>query len=107
MTSRDKSTEGFLERWSRRKIEAPDAPKPNSAAVPPGPTGPAEQNTANAAATAAEKPEFDLSSLPSLESITAGTDVRAFLTQGVPAELARAALRRAWTADTTIRDFVG
>ncbi len=44
-------------------------------------------------------PEFDLASLPSLDSITAATDIRAFLTPGVPTELARAALRRAWAAD--------
>ena len=40
-------------------------------------------------------------------SITAVTDIRAFLAPGVPTELARAALRRAWSADPAIRDFVG
>ena len=34
-------------------------------------------------------------------------DVTAFLREGVPAELTRAALRRVWTADPAIRDFVG
>ena len=52
-------------------------------------------------------PQFDITSLPSLNSITAATDVRAFLAPGVPAELTRAALRRAWTADPAIRDFKG
>jgi 6-methylsalicylate decarboxylase len=33
--------------------------------------------------------------------------IRAFLRPGVPAELARAALRRAWVADPAIRDFIG
>jgi hypothetical protein len=51
--------------------------------------------------------DFDLSTLPSLDSITAATDVTAFLRKGVPLELSRAALRRAWTADPAIRDFVG
>src|SRR6266849_1480296 len=50
---------------------------------------------------------FDLASLPPIESITAGTDISAFLAPGVPAELSRAALRRAWVADPAIRDFVG
>jgi hypothetical protein len=50
---------------------------------------------------------FDLSKLPPIESIGAETDIRAFLTPGVPAELTRAALRRAWAADPKIRDFVG
>ena len=50
---------------------------------------------------------FDLASLPSIESITAHTDIAAFLNNGVPAELTRLALRRAWATDPTIRDFVG
>ena len=109
MTSGDESSEGFLQRWSRKKLDAEpresDEPKPDDAAPPER----AEPASAGGAATpvAVGKPEFDLSSLPSLESITAGTDIRAFLNPGVPAELARAALRRAWTADATIRDFVG
>jgi hypothetical protein len=50
---------------------------------------------------------FDPATLPPIESIEAGTDIRAFLKPGVPAELTRAALRRAWVADPAIRDFVG
>src|SRR6185295_7442261 len=53
------------------------------------------------------QPEFDLASLPPIDSINALTDVTAFLRAGVPAELTRAALRRVWTADPTIREFVG
>src|SRR5262249_61979025 len=41
------------------------------------------------------------------KTIPAETDIRAFLAPGVPAELTRAALRRAWAADPKIRDFVG
>jgi hypothetical protein len=55
----------------------------------------------------AAEPAFDISKLPSIESITATTDIRAFLAPGVPPDLARAALRRAWVADPAIRDFVG
>jgi Protein of unknown function (DUF3306) len=50
---------------------------------------------------------LDLSKLPPIESITAETDIRAFLAPGVPPELTHAALRRAWSADPAIRDFVG
>jgi hypothetical protein len=113
MTERDDSSKGFLERWSRKKIdaehEAPAAPAAKVAA-------PIEENStpeqhakaeAKAPAQAAAKPEFDLASLPSLDSITAMTDVRAFLAPGVPKELARAALRRAWSADPAVSDFVG
>ena len=52
-------------------------------------------------------PAFDPASLPSLDSIGAQTDIRGFLQPGVPADLARAALRRAWSSDPAIRDFKG
>src|SRR5262249_22569110 len=49
----------------------------------------------------------DPTKLPPIETITAETDIRAFLAPGVPPELTRAALRRAWAADPKIRDFIG
>jgi len=58
----------------------------------------------NAKATALK---FNLVTVPSIESIDALTDIIAFLQAGVPAELRRAALRRAWTTDPAIRDFKG
>jgi hypothetical protein len=97
--------ENFLERWSRKKREAvddsassskpqePEANRAPDAGLPP-------------AKVEAEKP-FDLESLPSLESITAETDIRDFLRPGVPADLKHEALRRAWSADPGIRDFIG
>jgi len=45
--------------------------------------------------------------LPSVDTITVDTDIRAFLKSRVPAELTRAALRRAWSSDPAIRDFIG
>jgi hypothetical protein len=45
--------------------------------------------------------------LPRIEDITAASDVSAFLRQGVPEALRNAALRRAWSLDPVIRDFVG
>jgi len=51
--------------------------------------------------------KFSLVTVPSIESIDARTDIIAFLQAGVPAELRRAALRRAWTTDPAIRDFKG
>ena len=53
------------------------------------------------------EPAFDPASLPSIESITGSSDIRAFLQKGVPAELTKAALRRVWTTDPAIRDFIG
>jgi uncharacterized protein DUF3306 len=115
MTDRNESSKGFLERWSRKKVEAErEAPARAKAdakdASPAAGVRPPERQTKNDAkipGNAASKPEFDLARLPSLDSITAVTDVRAFLAPGVPTELARAALRRAWAADPAIRDFKG
>ena len=55
----------------------------------------------------ASQPVFDATSLPAIDSIGAGSDIRPFLDPGIPSDLARAALRRAWVADPVIRDFVG
>jgi hypothetical protein len=98
------SDEEFLARWSRRKREARAG---NDAPAPARPTEP--QSPAAPLPTAADsvRAEVDLSNLPPIESITAVTDVTAFLRQGIPPELSRAALRRAWASDPTIRDFVG
>jgi hypothetical protein len=101
--------ENFLSRWARRKREAaeaaapPDAAVPEAAATETGADAPAGAGTTPPAA----EPPFDLSTLPPIESITATTDIRAFLAPGVPPELTRAALRRAWVADPAIRDFIG
>ena len=97
------SDKQFLARWSRRKREAKavvNVPPPTEPAGMPNPASPA----------AAENPpdaEVDLSRLPPIDSIDAATDITAFLRKGISEELSRAALRRAWTADPAIRDFVG
>jgi hypothetical protein len=98
MTEREK----FLERWSRKKREAVDQPAPAK------PQDAEAGKKTDAAPSAAEGEErLDLEKLPSLESITAETDIRDFLRPGVPADLRREALRRAWSADPGIRDFIG
>jgi Protein of unknown function (DUF3306) len=107
--------EGFLARWSRRKREADEAApetraSPSDESARPTPTDQDDVSGSRAVErkpTESKPPEVDLSALPSLESITATTDIRPFLLPGVPAELTRAALRRAWAADPAIRDFVG
>jgi hypothetical protein len=98
------SDEEFLARWSRRKREA------RSGNPAPEPAEPMEVHDPIPPAGAADgppNPDVDLSSLPPIESIDAATDITAFLRKGIPQELSRAALRRAWTADPAIRDFVG
>ncbi|WP_375788706.1 DUF3306 domain-containing protein [Bradyrhizobium sp. Pha-3] len=94
----------FLARWSRRKQAARDGH------AEPRPEQPAEANGSAMAAPDTVEPcptEFDLSSLPPIESIDAATDLSPFLREGIPRELSHAALRRAWSADPAIRDFIG
>ena len=50
---------------------------------------------------------FDAQNMPPIDSIGATSDIRPFLASGVPEDLTRAALRRAWSADPAIRDFIG
>ncbi len=50
---------------------------------------------------------FDAAALPPIESIGTGSNIRPFLASGVPPDLTRAALRRAWSTDPAIRYFVG
>ena len=45
--------------------------------------------------------------LPPIGSIGPASDIRPFLEPGVPQDLARTALRRAWIVDPAIRGFVG
>jgi hypothetical protein len=107
--------EHFLARWARRKREAVDAGKdaaPEAQKTEQTNDSAAEQSQTTAVAAPESAPEAasaapELAHLPSIEEITADTDIRAFLAPGVPTELKRAALRRAWSADPAIRDFVG
>ena len=103
--------ESFLTRWSRRKAESGER-REGSPAGPASDAGEAKPDarTSLAAPPATSEPEaaaFDPASLPPIESIAAGVDIRPFLQTGVPAELTRAALRRAWATDPAIRDFIG
>lgn len=110
------SPERFLSRWSRRKQEVrktepppEDAPSPQlgseaseaapNAVVPQDGAGPPGPTEANLGAD-------DTLALPSLEDLTADMDLSMFLREGVPEPLRNAALRRMWSLDPKIRDFV-
>ncbi|MBR1122020.1 DUF3306 domain-containing protein [Bradyrhizobium lablabi] len=106
-------TDNFLLRWARLKRESNarheiDDGHPPMGSAPQG-TAPARSEAAAAqpSTDAAAGEPFDPSTLPSIEAITAETDIRGFLQSGVPLELSIAALRRAWTSDPAIRDFIG
>ena len=102
--------ESFLARWSRRKAESGERQVSPAEPAPAGgeakPDG-QEASSASPPVTGEPAADFDPASLPPIASIAAGADIRPFLQSGVPAELMRAALRRAWTTDPAIRDFVG
>ena len=107
--------ESFASRWSRLKRATAKEQREAASAKPapqPADAAPAVETDAGAQAgidrtdNPSEAP-FDPESLPSIDSITAGSDIKAFLQAGVPKDLTRAALRRAWTTDPAIRDFIG
>jgi hypothetical protein len=95
----------FLARWSRRKRNTAS----ETGELKPDNDGGdvASETSAPSELSSETKQPFNPASLPPVESIGAGSDIRAFLAAGVPAELTRAALRRVWLSDPKIRDFVG
>jgi hypothetical protein len=109
------STENFLSRWSRRKQALRTTEQLPEGAVPD--EGKAAPETAPETVAplgrdepiALSEPELspdEIAKLPSLESLTADTDISVFLRKGVPEPLRNAALRRMWSLDPKIRDFV-
>jgi hypothetical protein len=106
--------ETFISRWSllkrdldrdRESEPAELSPRPNAVEAKPVDRDPTTAAPAEASEPA--PPVFDPASLPPIESISGGTDIRSFLQSDVPTELTRAALRRAWVTDPAIRDFTG
>ena len=100
-------SEPFLSRWSRRKQEiakaeasrpAPSEREPEAAAEPASHAAATEE----APALSAE----EIAALPPIEEMSADSDITAFLRKGVPDLLRKAALRKAWALDPTIRDYV-
>ncbi len=110
MAEKDGRGEGFLSRWSRRKQAAREGAP---AAGTPAEEAAAPEALAEAPLPVAHPPEpeteteIDLASLPRIEDLTIASDVTAFLRKGVPAVLRNAALRRMWSLDPAIRDFIG
>jgi hypothetical protein len=90
--------DSFLSRWSRRKLETQQAPRqePEQGAPDPEARDPEPEIA----------PE-EIEALPKIEEITPETDISGFLRKGVPEMLRKAALRRMWSLDPAIRDYVG
>jgi len=91
---------GFLSGWSRRKLEAKRQEPADEVdvAVPQTEVADAPPEVL------ADDPDL-IAALPSLDDITAGTDIKPFLAKGIPASLKNAALRRLWSASPSVRDY--
>lgn len=103
-------SDGFLSRWARRKRDVLQSER----VAPPVEAGVVSPD-AEAVEAGASPPEVEtepdaiadlLADLPSLTDLTAETDLIPFLRAGVPAALRNAALRKMWSVDPAIRDFV-
>lgn len=96
--------DSFLARWLRHRRDAASQESTRSKPKDVRESSPAASDAQLAGDV---EPPFDPACVPPLDSIGPGSDIRPFLATGVPAELKRMALRRAWSTDPTIRDFVG
>ncbi|HXF55270.1 MAG TPA: DUF3306 domain-containing protein [Hyphomicrobiaceae bacterium] len=106
--------EPFLARWSRLKRRR--EPQPGEESGPGTAAQPDTDKSAEGARkdlaerergqTGQSEPPLDLSKLPKIEELTADSDFAQFMDPRVPSSLRQAALRRAWTLDPRIRDFV-
>lgn len=101
---------GFLGRWSRRKrgveAEAPPAVAPEAEAPVAVPVEPAGLPKSGTCPIPGMEP-IDLSTLPPIEELSVTSDLAPFLRPGIPAALRSAALRRMWSLDPAIRDYIG
>ncbi len=99
--------ESRLRRWSRLKEEARAKGALPPAASPPPETPTAstdprtEKRREDKAKDEKEKP-FDLSQLPSIDSLTKDSDFSLFMRPEVPDELRQQALRRLWALDPAL-----
>lgn len=105
----------FLSRWSQRKREVADADRTAAAGADAGheaevagvsPEHAVLDDSLQASVDAPITAE-ELAALPAPEDLTAASDMTAFLRKGVPASLRNRAMRRLWSLDPAIRDYVG
>ena len=97
--SADEDSGNFLARWSRLKRS--DATKPDRLPEPASTVRPTVDTR-----DASTEPPVDITKLPKIEDLTPSSDIAAFLQKGVPEELKRLALRRIWSLDPAIRNFI-
>jgi hypothetical protein len=112
MTTERQRGEGLIGRWSRlKRAKATGEVGPEAGPPAAGEAAAAAQGEEPAATGAPETPAAErpvrLPELPSIESLGAGSDYASFMAPGVPEELRRQALRKAWTSDPRIAGFRG
>ncbi len=103
----NEATEGLFRRWARRKQAAKAAP--DHAAAPAAlPEQPAVQlSLPLLQGPVVPEPVLPAPVLPDLETLGPESDYKAFLQNGVAAEVQRIALQRAWASDEQIAGFRG
>jgi hypothetical protein len=105
---------GFLGRWSRRKrgMEAEAETPPDALAMPEVPPAEPDADSPGGMPKSGTCPipgmePIDLSTLPRIDELSVTSDLAPFLRPGIPAALRSAALRRMWSLDPAIRDYIG
>jgi hypothetical protein len=91
--------DGFLNRWSRRKLESDkviDAPAPDPEALPETVPEPVEGGEDQVALD-----------LPDIDTLDKDSDFSVFMQEGVPEELKKLALRALWRSDPVLANLDG
>ena len=106
-------SDGILSRWARRKQAVRQQERARAVPQADEASGAVEADSeAGALSDIEANPQADeelaeaIARLPKLEDLTAETDLAPFLRAGIPSALRNAALRRMWSVDPGIRDFV-
>jgi hypothetical protein len=111
MASMSDENESFLARWSKRKALARVGPDPDEAERKQPQrsdlAAPADAGAVAGGGAPEDEPEIALEDLPPIESIDASTDLTPWLKKKIPDVWRQAALKRAWTADPAISQFIG
>lgn len=106
--------DSFIARWSRLKGAAAQEGAEAAAPAPPSTASPAPPSTTSPAASPVGRPDpappplspDEIAALPPVETLTPLSDITPFLRKGVPTLLRNAALRRMWSLNPAIRDYV-
>ena len=103
--------EGFLSRWSRRKAGAretqPTAETDPAASIQDVGSEDTSENSLPEGQEPGEPPEFDVSTLPDLDSLGPGSDFSPFMQAGVPSALKTKALRKLWRVKPELANLDG